>query len=205
MSFTKPIIYNLALSALLLSKEITDVDTDTSNEVRILNTHWDIALEASLSDMDLDSTMQELTLELLASLTNETWTYAYEYPTNCLFLRRIKSLQKTDNRGTHISKSIALYGAKKAVYTDEYQAVIECIPKNIDLGTLNPMAGLAIAYKLAYLSAPLLVGKGAAKLRRTIKEDYTVAKSEAQEHDKLENFNYESDELRSEWVEARTS
>ena len=205
MSFTKPIIYNLALSALLLSKEISDVDTDTSNEVRILNTHWNIAFQATLQDLDLDSTMQPLTLELLESLVDEPWTYAYKYPTNCLFLRRIKSLQITDNKSTHISKQTGIWTNKKAIFTDQKEAVAECIPKSLPLDVLSPMAALAIAYKLAFLSAPLLVGKGAAKLRRTIQEDYLIAKSEAQETDALENFNYEADDLRSEFVEARLS
>ena len=67
------------------------------------------------------------------------------------------------------------------------------------------MAAMAIAYKLALLSAPLLVGKGAKTLRKEISENYIIAKGEAQETDSLENFNYESDWERSEFVEARLS
>lgn len=205
MSFTKAKIYNLALSALLLDKEVSEVSTDTSNEVRVLNTHYDIAFQSTLQDLDLDSTSTEVTLELLATLTNEPWDYVYKYPANCVFMRRIKSLQRTDNKTTHISKKTGIYSSEKAIYTDEKSAVIDYIPKDIPLSTLSPMAGLAVAYKLAFLSAPLITGKGAKALRDTINGHYLIAKSEAQETDARENFNYEEDSLRSEFVEARLS
>lgn len=207
-SFTKPKIYNLALSALLLGKEVSDVLTDTSNEVRILNTHWDTAFESTLQDLDLDALSEPVSLELLANLSEDSeytgaWTYAYKYPTKCVFLRRIDSGQVTDNKRTHISKRIALYNGVKAIFTNEVDAVAECITDEVPLTSLTPMAALAIAYKLAYLSAPLLVGKGAKNLRKEIDQQYIMAKAEAQETDRLENFNYESDDLRSEFVAAR--
>lgn len=205
MSFTKPKIYNLALSALLLSREVSDVETDKTNEVRILNTHYDIAIESTLQDLDLDSLSTPITLELLANLTDEPWDFVYKYPTNCVFLRRIKSLQITDNRRTHISKRTGLFEGQKAIFTNQENAVGECIPKDVPLSALSPMAGMAIAYSLAQLSAPLLVGKGAKRLRDSINQFYITAKGEAQETDSLENFNYEDDGLRSEWVETRLS
>lgn len=205
MSFTKPKIYNLALSALLLAREVTDVDTDQSNEVRVLNTHYDIALRSTIQDLDLDSTSTLITLELYESLSNEKWLYAYKYPTNCSFLRRLDSVAKVDRRSTHISKRVALRDDLKVIYTDEQDAVAECIPNDVPLGTLSSMAGMAVAYKLAYLSAPLIVGKGAKTLRESILMAYNTAKMEAQETDARENFNYEEDYERSEFVEARLS
>lgn len=203
MSFTKPQIYNLALSALLLAREVSDVDTDQSNEVRVLNTHYDIALRSTIQDLDLDSTSTLITLELYETLTNEKWLYSYKYPTNCSFLRRLDSLAKTDDRSTHISKRVALRDNLKVIYTDEENAVAECIPNDVALGTLSSMAGMALAYRLAFLSAPLIVGKGAKALRESIQEAYLIAKQEAQETDARENFNYEEDYTRSEFVRAR--
>jgi len=86
MSFSKTEIYNIALSALLLSKEVVEVETDKSNEVRALNTFYDIALSTTLQDLDLDSTSEPITLELLAELDDGVWTYVYKYPTRCAFL-----------------------------------------------------------------------------------------------------------------------
>ena len=205
MSFSKVKIYNLALSALLLAQEVIEISTDKSNAVGVLNTFWEPALEATLQDLDLDGLSQPISLELLATLTDEPWQYVYKYPTNCAFLRRIISLQITDNRSTHISKRVALYEGSKAIYTDEYQAVGECIPKDAPLEAFSAMAGIALAYKLAFLASPLIVGKGAKTLRKEILALYLLAKSDAQETDSLENFNYESDSQRSEFVEERLS
>ena len=206
MSFTKEKIYNLALSALLLSEEVIEISTSKSNNISILNRFYDIAFASTLQDLDLDSTSEPITLELIEELGDDyNWDYVYKYPSNCIFLRRIKSSAVTDNKSTHISKRVAQYEGQKAIFTNEYQAVAECIPKDLSLESLSPMAGLAVAYKLAILSAPLAVGKGAKTLRKEINDNYIIAKTEAQETDSLENFNYESDWQRSEFVEARLS
>jgi hypothetical protein len=203
MSYSKAKIYNLSLQALLLAKEVVDPDTDKSNEVRVLNMHWDTALESTLKDLDLDSLSTPIELELIEELSEGPWKYVYKYPTNCAFLRRIKSCFVKDNRSTHISKRVAMHNGQKAIFTNEYEAVAECIPKNISLAAFESMAGMALAYRLAFLSAPLITGKGAKTLRKEIEEAYIIAKTEAQESDKAENFSYETDDVDSEFVAAR--
>lgn len=202
---TETTIYNFAASALLLNREIINADTDKTNEVRAFNTHWQIALESTLQDLDLDMLSTPITLELITSLTEGPWTYVYKYPSNCLLMRRIVSGTIVDRRSTHIAKKTAMYGSLKAIYTNEADAVLECIPKDISLSALNSSAIMAVAYKLAYLAAPLITGKGAKTLKKEIMEQYLVFKTEAQETDARENFNYEDDYARSEFVEARLS
>lgn len=206
-SLTKVKIYNLALSALNQKREVIDPTTDNSNEVRVLNLHWDIAFESALQDLDLDSTSAPVALELLENLTqtepDNPWYFVYKYPTKCLFLRRIESGQITDRRSTHIPKRTAVRNGVHVIYTREENAVAECISTDVPLAALNPMAGMAIAYRLAEISAPLLTGKGSSALAQKIRGWYITAKEQAQQHDKLENFNYEADDQRSEFVEAR--
>lgn len=202
--YTKPKIYNLALSALLLSTEIEEIETDTSNEVRVLNLHYDTALESTLKDLDLDALSTPITLELLATLDDGgPWTYVYKYPNNCAKFRRLVSGNVTDNSRTHIAKQVRMYNGQKAIFTNEYAAIAECMPKNISLAALSAEAGMALAYKLADLATPLLTGKGAQKLREDIQKAYIIAKNEAQEDDRQENHNYEEDHIRSEFVDAR--
>lgn len=214
MSFTKTKIYNLALSALLLADQVSNADTDESNNINVLNTFWDIALESTLQDLDLDGLSEPITLLLLANLKDEAdaaydydspWDYVYKYPTNCALLRRLESNVATDNRYSHISKATGQFDSQKAIFTNQYQAIGKCIPKDVPLESFNAMAGMALAYKLAFLSAPLIVGKGAKALRKDIKEEYVFAKLESQETDKLENFNYEDEWTRSEFVAERLS
>lgn len=205
MAYTKAKIYNLALSALLLSREVANTDTDKSNEVRILNLHWDTAFESTLEDLDLDSTASVQQLELIEELTEGPWRYVYKYPSKCTFLRRIYSGAVVDNRYTHISKQIGVHDGQKAIYTNQYDASASYIPNDVPLVSLSPKAALAIAYQLAILAAPLATGKGATSLIEKIEKKYAIAKAEAQEKDARENFNYEEDSIRSEFVAERMS
>lgn len=205
MSYTKTKIYNLALSHLLLSRQVDEIDTDTvTNEVRVLNTFWDEALNITLQELDLDSLSSTATLELLENLNDEgPWLYSYKYPVKCSFLRRIVSNARIDTNRTHIAKQTAMRNGVKIIYTNQEDAVLEFVAKDIPLETLDYSAGLAISYMLAFLASPLIVGKGAKRLREEIMGYYIMAKSKAQEVDKLENFNYDPAWERSEFVAAR--
>lgn len=203
MSFTKTQLYNLTFSSLMLSRQVSDVTSDTSNEVKTLNNFYQIALQSTLQDLDLDSTSQSAPLELIDELDNGPWKYVYKYPSNCAFFRRIESCAPTDNSDTFIPKRTGVYNGQKVIYTNEYDAVADYIPSDISLALLSPMAGLTVAYKLAMLSAPLLVGKGSKTLIDQLQMLYALSKSQAQEADGFENFNYDSPIVRSEFVSAR--
>ncbi len=203
--WTRPKIYNVALSACLLTKVTTsDPLTDPQKEVVVLNTHWDAALRSALIDMDLDAVASQVELELIEEDPNDLWVYAYRYPSNCSFLRRIQTPSLKDNRSTQVKRRVANHNGVKVIFCNEYQAIAEYLAHDIPLSLLSPDAGLAVAYKLAMLSAPLIAGKGASALRKQIERDYVIAKSDAMEHDRLENNNFDEDDVVSEFVEART-
>ena len=205
MAYSKVGIYNLALGALLLSRQIIDVDTDRSNECRVLNTHWETALRMALADLDLDSTCTTQTLELVVEDPNDVWDYAYKYPRNCALLRRIPNLSKTDNRYTHIEKRLGTYNGQKVILTNEASAAADIIDADVDLTSLSGAAALAIALKLAILSTPLIVGKGAGTLKQSLLEQYVVAKADAKALEQQESFSFEDDDQTSEFVAERMS
>jgi len=203
MSYTKEKIYNLAFGLLLLQRQTADTATDTSNEVKVLNTHWDIALETALTDMDLGSTSSDATLALIRTNPTDDWLYSYTYPATCVHLRRIKSSALKDNKTTRILLRVLTVSGVKTIYTNEVNAVAEIIPNNVSIATLGADAVLCIAARLAILGAPLIVGRGARTLREEIEKKYVVAKAEAQERDHRENFNFDDDIVDSEFVQAR--
>lgn len=205
MGYTKVQIYNLALGALLLTRRINDIDADNSTEVRVLNTHWETALNSTLEDLDLDGTSSTKTLELITDVPTVHWLYTYKYPTDCAFLRRIQSYVLKDRRSTQIPKRVAVAGGQKVIYTNEPQAVIEYISTDVPLAALSSNAGLAVAYKLAMLASALITGKSATKVKEDINKSYTLVKMEAQETDRLENSNFDDSITQSEFVEARIS
>lgn len=213
--YTKATIFNLALNALLLSRQITDTNSDQSNEAKVLNLQWPIALRNALFDMDLDSTSMFKNLELVHDFTKDPppaqsqpgplWNYAYKYPDKCAFFRRIKSCNRNDDKFSHIAKEVMIYEGKKVIFSNEQNAIGHYIPEDFPLQTLSSPAGMAIAFRLAWQSAPLIVGKGAKGLRETIKMDYMGAKSEAQAMDERESFSFQSEANMSEFVKVRTS
>lgn len=203
--YSKEEIFNLTLSALLLQRRITNADTDQSTEAKVLRSVWDSALRSTLEDLDLDSTSSLLDLELITEKPNTLWLYAYKYPSNCAFFRRIVSCVRKDSRSTHISKKVGVYQNERAIFTNQYQAVAEYIPSDLPLSVLSATAGLALSYRLANMSAPLVTGKGALNLLKLLDERYKIAKAEAQEQDRNENFNYDDAAVESEFVAARIS
>lgn len=207
MSFTKTKIYNLTFSALLLARQISDVDSDiTTNEVKILNQFYDDALTQTLKDMDLDRLSEPYQLELIENLNDGgPWLYVYKYPSRCAFLRRIQSCAAKDTRATAIAKRVGQYNGQTAIFTNQESAIAEIIPKDVPLSALTPSAGWAVVYQLAFLACPLLTGKGAKALTESIWQRYLLALASAQEDDKLENFNYEPDYIESEYVATRLS
>ena len=202
---TKAKIFNLALGALLLQRRISDTETDPSNECKVLLTHYDVAFRATLEDLDLDGTSTQKILELVEEDPTDLWGYAYKYPSDCAFFRRLQSGVTVDSRSTHIKKRIAIHEDQKVIFTNQVDAVAEYISYNVPLAALSATAGLAVAYRLAMLSAPLITGKGAAKLMETIQKNYILAKTEAQDQDRRENFSFVDEDIESEFVEARRS
>jgi hypothetical protein len=203
--YTKAKIFNLALGALLLKKRISDTETDVSPENQTLNVHWETALYSTLEDLDLDGTSAQKTAELRETDPNDLWLFAYKYPDDCVFFRRIQTQQLKDVRSTQVPKRIGIHNGEKVIFTNQEDIIIEYIPKDVPLTTLSANVGLAIAYKLALLASPLIAGKGADKLTKQLSERYVVAKTEAQEHDRMENHNFDDDATLSEFVEERTS
>ena len=202
--YSKAKIFNLALGFLLLQRQIVNPDTDQSNEAKVLLSHWDTALWSTLEDMDLDSTSTQATLTLVEQDPTDLWTYAYKYPAKCVFLRRIQSAMEVDNRSTHIPKRIAIHDGEKVIFTNQAEPIAEYISSDLPLSALSPNAAMAIAAKLADLSASLITGKGARELRKDIMEKYVFYKAKAQEQDQRENFVYSDPVVDSEFVEART-
>lgn len=206
-------IYNLSLSMLLLQRQVSNPETDTSNEAKVLNTNWDVAFLSALEDMDLDRLSVAKRLELLAqrdeTSDENNWLYVYKYPVNCTLLRRLQSQAVVDNRYTHIPKRVGLYDGGpqivQAIFTNEANAIAEIIPSDFPLGILKANELLAIAARLAMFAAPLIVGKGAGKLKESISKDYVLHVANAKETDRIENTNFESEATSSEFVAERLS
>lgn len=203
--FDKTKIFNLALSALFLQKKISNADTDTSTETKILNVNWEPAFWIGLQELDLDSVSTSKALELIKEDPNPFWTYAYKYPNDCVFLRRIRSQHLTDDTETFIDKKIEMLDGEKVILTNEQFAVVEYIPNTVIPDNLTAEAAMFIAYKLARMSAPLIVGKNSKDVIQLIEARYQESLLSARAKDNAETSIYQPEYMRSEFVKARLS
>ena len=110
-----------------------------------------------------------------------------------------------DNKRSHIPKRVGIHEGNKVIFTDEANAIAEYVPSDISLTSLSAEVGVCLAYRLAMMSSTLIVGKGAAALKKDVREMYILHKHEAQEKDRLENMNYYDESIDSEFVDVRTS
>lgn len=214
---TKAQIFNLALQALLLNRQIVNPDADKSNESKALQVNWEIALRSALSDMNLTSTCTRVNLELVATDPVHHWRYAYKYPSNCAFFRRVISHEEVDDKHSHIPKLITIWNGQKVIFikhephhvsptgTPTFKAVGEYIQSDFPLQTLQADAAVCIAYKLASLTTSLIVGKGSKTLNDQIRESYKIHKALAQAVDANESFSFQTEATMSEFVEERLS
>lgn len=204
--YNKAKIYNLALSALLVTKRVSN-ENDPLPEAQALSTHWDTTYNKVLADLDLNSLRTYKELELVEENPNGLWTYAYKYPTNCALLRRLTNFTNLkDTRSNQLARSTGIHDGKKVIFTNEYQVWAEIIPNDLALTVLSAEAALALAYYLAWSAAAELVqGKGSVEIRKEIWQKYLTAKAEAQEKDHIENQTFDPEDVESEFVDARTS
>lgn len=104
MSFTT--IANRALLHLGISKQLTDVATDTSTTATVMYSLQDVALRKSLiaSDWDFATWVADLTLNDEDPIDTDEWANAYDMPTSpeCLKPRRIMNGDRTLTPGGQI-------------------------------------------------------------------------------------------------------
>lgn len=198
----KPLLYNIALSALRLNHQTSDPDNDKTLAVKQLRLIYPLALSKTLADMDLNKTATKLKLELLAK-EHVHWVYVYKYPVNCAKFRKIVSPFAVDNRSTLIPSATEVVDNIDVILTNEPEAYAEIIPSNVNLSALNPNAAMAVGFQMALMCPALAVGKGSTALRQGVFDEYKLYKAEAQEDDGNENVDTTPDEFKSEFIMAR--
>lgn len=88
---TKTEICELALSHLGWSKALTDVDTDDTKETNACLQFYEHAVKRVLRDWRWPFATKEATLVWQTDDPTTEWAYAYQYPADCLRIRRIYS------------------------------------------------------------------------------------------------------------------
>lgn len=197
----KVVVYNIALNALLIDYQTIDPDNDKHKALKSLNIMYPLALSKVLADLDLNKTATKVKLEL-TTYSHPHWQFVYKYPSNSAKFRRVLSQFAQDNKLTRVPFATETVDGIAVICTNDSEAWGEIQPTGLNLSVLNPNAGLAVGYMMAYLASALIAGKGSSQLKKSILQEYTMHKAEAMEDDQNENVDTSTDERNSEFVSA---
>jgi hypothetical protein len=164
--------------------------TETTKEAKECNNFYEIALNAVLEDHDWSFARKRLVLALLTD-TYSGWSYAYQYPTDCVCPRYIVDVNGTYT-GTSYDVESDQYVAvgrvsfeiasdstlsNRLILTDKADAELVYTAKVTDTNMFTFKFIEAFAIKLAsYLAQPL---KGDIQLRQSIFALYSLLSFDA--------------------------
>jgi len=151
-------IANLAVSHLGISEEIGDLTTENSDEANAIRRFYDVALETTLRELNWPFTTRYQTLGLVEENPNDEYRYSYRYPSDVLFIQKIQSGIRNDNRQSRISYRIMSDDSGQLVLTDAKDPVIYYIRKEDNVSFYPSDFVLAFSYQLAFLAAPRITG-----------------------------------------------
>jgi hypothetical protein len=144
-------IWNMALSH-IGSKHFVESDSERSREVSVLKIHWAAAVNKVLSDRPWKFATKYVTLGLIAERPNMDWAYAYRYPADCVFARRLVT---TGGRRDPDPKpfTIGQDSWGRIIYTDQPNAVLEYTLRVFETERYDPQFVTMLSWYLAHLIA----------------------------------------------------
>ncbi len=168
---SKTTICNMALSHVGVGKQISDVDTEESEEARACLAYYDSALKATLRDHYWPFANKIAALAVVEEEPNEEWLFSYTYPSDCVSLRRIQSGVRNDTREARAPFRIMNDSGPK-IFCDIEDAIAEYTMHVTNVGTYPPDFILAFSVRLAIYLVPRLSRGDPFKMRRELAAQY---------------------------------
>lgn len=157
-------ICNLALSHLGSSIQISNYETDDTEEARACRLYYEQARDVTLREFDWSFATQFYTLPLVETTPTTEWAYSYRYPSDCLKMRRILSGDRSDTRQSRIPYRVIKDVSGLLIYTDEASAVVEYTVRVTNPSFYPPDFTNALSYRLAHYIAPRITSGDQFKL-----------------------------------------
>lgn len=123
MPSTEVEICNLALSHIGIGKEIGNLETESSEEAAACRRFYDQARDKALRDFAWPFATAYADLGLIEEDPTTEWSFSYQYPTDCVFFRRILSGTRNDTQTSRVPYQIVYDAAGQRIFTDQSNAV----------------------------------------------------------------------------------
>lgn len=173
-------ICNQALRHLAVSKTISNITTEESEEAEACRDFLEDAKEEVLRDFPHPFSTEQATLGLVGTNPTTEYGYSYRYPSRSIFFRRILSGIRNDNRQSKIHYRIFRDSNGKLIYTDEPNAVAEYTIFESDVSVWPVDLRMALTLLLASYIAPSVTDGDQNKLGMRALEYYLISKSKAE-------------------------
>ena len=198
MAVSKAQICNMALAHIKQTKTtIANLDTDTGNTADQCRIHYDVARRFALADHNWNFATKRVTLADVGS-PPATYTYRYDYPSDCLKVQEIQRLTKADVPVPYLIEAVE-DGSKLSILTDMATAIGVYTWNVENVALFSPSFVTALSWLLASDLAPALSGsENVQESSLTVYRNYIAA---AQAADSSEGK--ADDELTASWERAR--
>lgn len=191
----------MALAHLGVGQEISNIDSDTSEEAKAVNTFYVTAREAIQSDFPWPFLTRSVALGLVEEDPTTEWKYSYRRPSDAIKLNRIFSSLRNDTRNSRIPYRIYSDDTGQLIYTDCEEAVLEYQKPLTTEDKWPSLFVLAFSYLLASLIAPRLTKADPFKMRDKSVEFYNRYQQLAEQQ--TQNDEQSEKVPESEFVRAR--
>jgi hypothetical protein len=158
------VIANLALSHLGIGVEISNLDTERSQEALACRRFYDIARQSTLRDFPWPFATKFVSPTLIEEDPTDEWGFSYRYPADCLKIRRILSGLRNDNRQSRAPYKVAQDDNGKLFYCDIEDAEIEYTVDEDNEDIFDSDFTMALSLRLAAYIAPRLTAGDPFKL-----------------------------------------
>lgn len=163
MPASKTVICNRALHFIGVGEEIASIN-ERSPEAEACLLFYDDALDEVLREWPWPFARRRVALATVNTTGdddeleayNSEFFYAYRYPSDCLFVRRIVSGQVPDDESSLIRYQIASDDDGQLILTNEADAEIDYTARITDTQLFPVDFGFALSYRLASYIAPRL-------------------------------------------------
>lgn len=176
---SKTDICNLAISHLGSGVEISDFETDLSEEAKACRVYYDMCRDIVLRDFWWPFARKIVTLGLVDEDPDNEWGYSYRYPSDALMIRRLQSGTRNDTRQSEIVFNVASDDDGSLVLTDAREAIAEYTFRNENVSRYPADFVEALSYRLAAFISPRICGGMAANKKTEMMQLYSLATGKA--------------------------
>lgn len=177
---TKTELANMALGHLGVDRAIADLDTEQSRDAKIIRMYYENARRQTLRDFPFPCITVITDLALVEPDPNDEWKYSYQYPADCLQLRRIPNgFSRIDTEKTKVPYRVARGVSGKVVYTNMPNAKIEYTYNETNIDRLDDDVVMVMSLRLAHYIAPKLTGGDPFKMGQRALQLYYLEGSKA--------------------------